>query len=210
MNGGPRNRRRARTPSAIIVPVSAITTTAHQLERTVASLRGLRIEHVAYAVLASGHDGREPEQWDHQTWHEPTYGCQLTTHIGVAFSFIWNNSFGGYGIEVFDRPIEDFLIDVGEPHGPLVLEVNDDSRWFALRDREIVATELGWIEWVSGEPSPISVRLDLVSLDHSAEKQSSVWLAAGHWRDDRFAVGTDDITVIFEAATAARAHLARS
>ena len=97
MNGGPRNRQRARTPSAIIVPVSAIMTTARQLERTVASLRGLRIEHVACAVLAGGHDGREPEQWDRHTWHEPTYGCQLTTHIAVAFSFIWNNSFSGTG-----------------------------------------------------------------------------------------------------------------
>ena len=153
-------------------------------------------------MLASGHDGREPEQWDRQTWHEPTYGCQLTTHIGVAFTFIWNNSFGGYGIEVFDRPIEDFLVDVGEPYGPLVLEVSNDPRWSALRGREIIATELAWIEWVSGEPSPISVRLDL-----DAPKQSSVWLAAGHWRDDGFAVGTDDITVIFDMGTAARAHL---
>jgi hypothetical protein len=190
--------------------VSAITTTVDQLERTVASLRGLRIKHVAYAVLAGGHDGREPEQWDRHTWHKPTYGCQLTTHIGVAFTFIWNNSFGGYGIEVFDRPIEDFLAGVGEPYGPLVLEVNGDPRWCDLRGREIVAAELDWIEWVSGDPSPISVRLDLAPLERDAPNQSSVWLAAGRWRADGFAVGTADITVIFDMATAARAHLARS
>jgi hypothetical protein len=97
----------------------------------------------------------------------------------VAFTFIWNNSFGGYGIEVFDRPIEDVLVGVDEPYGPLVLPVNDDARWSALLGREIIATKLDWIEWVSGDPSPICVRLDFAPLDHDASRQKTLPLIAG-------------------------------
>ena len=89
-----------------------------------ASQRGLRITGVEYALMTgSDESGREPLTWDYDTWHEPTYGCQLAVDIGVVFTFTWGNTFGCYGLEVVDRPIEGFLVNIGEPCGPAVLSL---------------------------------------------------------------------------------------
>jgi hypothetical protein len=104
-----------------------------QLEQTVASLRGLRIAAVRYALMTGGGpDGREPLTWDFDASHEPTHGCQLTMDNGAVFTFTWDSSFGCYGLEVFDRPVEEFVVNIGEPWGPIVLPVDDHARWRRL------------------------------------------------------------------------------
>jgi hypothetical protein len=90
-----------------------------QLERVVASLRGLRLVAVDYAVLTGGADGREVDEWDYEYWHEPTMGVQLRSDIDVAFTFTWGSSLGYHCLEAYDRGIYEFLAHVGEPGGPV-------------------------------------------------------------------------------------------
>jgi hypothetical protein len=203
--------------------------TAAQLERTVASLRGLRIEKVTYALLTGGADGNVPEDWDYAAWHRPTMGCQLTTNTGVEFALVWESSFGEYGVEVFDQSIDGFVAGVGEPYGTAMVSAGDHPRWQALLGREITDTEVGWIRWLSGEPTPLWVRLDFEpvvpnskgsnlrrsnskgsnSRGPDSQEPDSVWFAAGRWDQDGFDTRTDDVTIIFDRAEAAGAELVR-
>ncbi|MEY9861761.1 hypothetical protein ABH935_007404 [Catenulispora sp. GAS73] len=174
-----------------------------QLESIVASLRGLRITRVEYALMTGADElGHEPLTWDYDAWHEPTHGCQLTTDAGV-FTFIWGSTFGCYGLEVFDRSIGEFIINIGEPWGPIVLPVGDHPRWQRLLGREIVNTELAWVDWSSGAATPCWVRLDLAAEQQEGASES-VWIAAGRWDRDRFLFATDDVTTVFDHGEATR------
>ncbi|WP_037603328.1 hypothetical protein [Streptacidiphilus rugosus] len=179
--------------------------THSQLERVVASLRGLRVTGVEYALMTgSDEDGREPLTWDRGTSHEPTHGCRLTTDLGVRFTFTWGNTFGCYGLEVFEQPLEAFLTNIGELWGPVVVPVASHPRWQQLLGREIVGTELAWVDWASGGATPCWVRLDLGPDAMQRSTPESVWIAAGRWQGDRFQFATDDVTVIFDRAEARR------
>jgi hypothetical protein len=175
-----------------------------------ASLRGIRIAAVEYALMTGSDQGEDaPLTWDYGMWHEPTHGCRLVTDLGVVFAFTWGATFGCYGLEVVDRPIEEYLVNIGEPYGPAVLPVGGHPRWQGLLGREIVDTELGWIQWVSGDPTPYWVRPDLGPDESSGSTPQSVWIAAGRWGGDRFLCGTDDVTVIFDRGEAVRTAIIR-
>lgn len=194
--------------SAIITDMTLPRLTQPQLERVVASLRGLRITGVEYALMTGGDEGgREPLTWDYGMSHEPTHGCQLTVDLGVVFTFTWGSTFGSYGLEVFDRPVEEFLVNIGEPCGPAVLPVGGHPRWQRLLGREIIGTELAWVDWLSGEATPCWVRLDLDSNELSGGSLESVWIAAGRWEGDGFLFASDDVTVIFDRAEATRTKI---
>lgn len=181
---------------------------AAHLERLVASLRGLRITAVDYAVLTCGQDGQQPQEWDYDTRHEPSMGCQITTDIAGPFSFIWDSTFGGYGLELHHRPLDQFLANLGEPYGPILVSVGRHPCWQALLDRHIVDTGLGWIEWVSGDPSPCWIRLDLEPDNPPSSRSQSVWLVAGRWHARGYSLATDDVAVIFDRVEAVRAGIA--
>ena len=186
--------------------IPALTTA--QLERVIASLHGLRIIGVDYALLTGGADGREALDWDYGSCHEPTMGIQLSTDAGAVVTMTWGSSFGCYGLEVYDRSIGDFLARVGQPCGPLVLPVGEHPRWRPLLGREIIGTELAWVQWSSSGPTPCWLRLDLASEGEvSSSDPESVWISAGRWERDRFAFATDDVTVIFDGAEAARTRI---
>jgi hypothetical protein len=193
--------------AAIIESMAFHQLTDEQLEHTVSSLRTLRIAQVTYAVLTGGQDLLEPNEWDYRAWHEPTMGCQLTTDTGVEFTLTWHHSFGCYGLEVFDQPIDDFLARTGEPAGPHILTVGDHPQWSMLLGREITGTEVAWMQWVSSDATPAWVRLDFAPSGQLSDEQRSVWFVAGCWRGDRFSIATDDVTVIFDKATATKAGL---
>lgn len=181
---------------------------ATHLQRLVASLRGLRITAVDYAVLTCGQDGHQPQDWDYDTRHEPSMGCQITTDIADRFAFVWDNTFGSYGVELHHRPLDQFLAHLGEPYGPILVPVGEHPRWQALLDRHITETELGWIEWASGDPSPCWIRLELEPDNPASGKAESVWLFAGRWHAHGYSLATDDITVIFDRAEAVQAGIA--
>lgn len=182
--------------------------TAAQLERVIASLRGLRISSVDYAVLTGGSDGHAVLDWDYGTWHEPTMGIQLRPDNGALFTLTWGSSFGCYGLEVHDRGIDDFLARVGEPSGPALVSVGGHPCWRALLGRQITGTELAWVEWVSSDATPCWLRLDFAAdADRSSSSPESVWISVGRWERDRFAFATDDVTVIFDRAEAARTEI---
>jgi hypothetical protein len=107
-------------------------------------------------------------------------------------------------LEVFDHPVEEFLANIGEPCGPAILPVVDHPRWQRLLGREIVDTEMAWVDWLSGEATPCWVRLDLSPNEMPRSTPESVWIAAGRWEGDRFLFATDDVTVIFDRAEATR------
>ncbi|MFD4532007.1 hypothetical protein ACFWNL_06000 [Kitasatospora sp. NPDC058397] len=196
----------------IIVVITGPKTTARQLERTVASLRGLLIDQVDYVVPTGGPDGLEPAEWDLRQGHEPTFGCQFTTHLGVVFTLIWNDSFDGYGIEVFDQPIETFPTRPGNSGFPALISVTDHPRWSGLLHREILHTELAWVEWGSGGATPVWIRLDFAPVRHDQgdpHRSDSVWLVAGRWAQGRFTIPADDLTVMFDESEAVRANLVR-
>jgi hypothetical protein len=109
------------------------------------------------------------------------------------------------------------------------VSAGDHPRWQALLGREITDTEVGWIRWLSGEPTPLWVRLDFEpvvpnskgsnlrrsnskgsnSRGPDSQEPDSVWFAAGRWDQDGFDTRTDDVTIIFDRAEAAGAELVR-
>ena len=64
---------------------------------------------------------------------------------------------------------------------------------------------LAWIDWVSGETTPCWVRLDVA--DDDLRGIESVWIAAGRWDRDRFAIASEEVTVIFDRAEAERTEI---
>jgi hypothetical protein len=67
---------------------------------------------------------------------------------------------------------------------------------------------VAWIDWVSGDPTMCWVRLEFAPADESAHEPDSIWITAGRWNQDQFHFATDDVTVIFDRAEAARAKIA--
>ena len=76
-------------------------------------------------------------------------------------------------------------------------------RWRRLVGREIIGTEMAWVDWDSGDATPCWIRLDLAA-DVQGAEPDSVWIFAGRWYGDRFLFATDDVTVIFDRAEATR------
>ena len=187
--------------------MTAYRLTHAQLERIVASLRGLRITQIDYALLTGGPDGNDILEWDYGAFHEPTMGLQLTSDIGAAFTVTWGSSFGYYSMETHDRTITDLLARIGEPGGPTILAVGHHPRWRHLLGREITNTEAAWIDWVSGDPTICWIRLEFAPADESEHEPESIWIVSGRWNQDRFHLGSDDVTVIFDRAEAARAKV---
>lgn len=191
--------------------MAVLRSTRAELEHIVASLRGRSIAGVRYALLAADHG--EVQLWDHAAAHEPTFGCQLTLDDGVEVTFTWGESFGWPGLEAFRRPVDDFVRNVGEEWGPVIVPVGGHPRWQALLGREITGTELVFSTWSSPgtddvpKPVPSWVRLDLAGGSAGEAPDGTpdaVWIAAGRWEPRGFRWNTDDITVVFERAEAAR------
>lgn len=152
---------------------------------------------MSYAVLAHGEDGLEPETWDYIDWHEATMGCQLTTGTRTEFTFTWHNTFGCYGLEVFEQPLESFPSGVGEPWRPATIIVDCHPRWAALLGREIIGTEIMWHEVNPAETLPLWVRLDFAPADQDRPGSDSAW----------FLGGADDVMVVFDRAAAGRTKM---
>lgn len=55
-------------------------------------------------------------------------GASSSPPTSAVFTVIWDNSFGCYGLELYDRPINGFLARVGEPWGFALLPVSDHPR----------------------------------------------------------------------------------
>jgi hypothetical protein len=179
--------------------------TAAQLERTVASLCGLRITAVDYALGTSSTGGTAPA--DHASQHTLTKGFQITTDIGTGFTFVSGTTFNGNALELYDRPITEVLPNLSEPGAPAVLPSSDHPRWRPLLERTITHASLAWFDWVSGS-APLLIRLDFAPAER--RENSTVWVVSGRWAaDGRFAIGTGELTVIFERTDAVRARVAR-
>ena len=83
----------------------------------------------------------------------------------------------------------------------------DHAHLQPLFGRTITHASLEWIDWTSGS-APLLIRLDFAPAE-PAQPESTVWVAAGCWREKRFTVGTGELTVIFNRADAIRAGLVR-
>ena len=65
--------------------------TADELEATVRSLIGRRIEAVVYCDVSS--DGASEVVWDFDEWHDVVMGVEFTIADGTAYSASWDNAF---------------------------------------------------------------------------------------------------------------------
>lgn len=65
--------------------------TADELEATVRSLIGRRIETVVYYDVSSY--GTSEVVWDFDEWHDVVMGVEFTTADGTAYSASWDNAF---------------------------------------------------------------------------------------------------------------------
>lgn len=182
------------------VPVSS-SLTAVEYERTAAMLRGRRIHRVVYYPLMGGEDGRDVEEWDFGTWHQPTMGVELFTDDGACFSAVWGSSFDHYGLEVFPEPMTAHLRMIGEPGGSAAVAVTDHPRWSSLVDRTLTSVDIAWSQDREGSlRTPAAIRL--------CSREKAVWIAAGspaEWPPtDVHHLGTDDVMVVFTAGFAAK------
>ncbi|WP_327149293.1 hypothetical protein [Nocardia sp. NBC_01329] len=186
-------------PGSNRVERPSVSTAEKHLEAVVADLRGQRLADVVYYPLTTGDDGRCPGEWDFGDWHEPTMGVELLTGSGHRYSAIWNNTFTEYGLEIFPKPMTDFLL-VG-PGGSVAVPVSDHPRWAGLIGENIVAAEICWDHDPSGAVRvPSAIRLGL--------RETAVWIAAGRSSDPGseagFYLGTDDIMVVFSQEMASQ------
>ncbi|MGK8552930.1 hypothetical protein [Nocardia gipuzkoensis] len=157
-----------------------------------AELRGQRLAEIVYYPLTIDDDGRLAEEWDFGDWHQPTMGVELITHIGYRYSAIWNNNFTEYGLEIFPKPMIDFLL-VG-PGGSTAVPVSDHPRWAGLLGKKIIAADICWDHDPRGTiRAPSAIRLGF--------RRNTVWIAAGVSVDTgsatSFWLGTDDVMVVF-------------
>ncbi|MFC0550503.1 hypothetical protein ACFFHJ_06365 [Planotetraspora thailandica] len=175
--------------------------TALEYERTVALLRGRRIQRVIYYPLMSGEDGCEVEDWDFGAWHQPTMGVELFTDDGTRFSAVWGSNFDHYGLEVFPEPMTAHLARVGEPGGSAQVDVTDHARWASLVGRKLTSVDIAWAEGPSNNvQAPDAIRL--------CSRERAVWIAAGrpaaYPPGEAFHLGTDDVMVVFTAELATK------
>lgn len=156
-----------------------------------AELRGHRLADVVYYPLSIDNEGR-PDNWDFGDWHEPTMGVELITDNGHRYSAIWNNTFTEYGLEIFPRPMTDFVL--GGPGGSVAVPVSDHQHWAGLIGKTIIAADICW----DHDPratirAPSAIRLGF--------RGSAIWIAAGIAAPPEsatnFWLGTDDVMVVF-------------
>lgn len=178
-----------------------------QFERVVASLRGLRITEVHYAMLAGAHDRLDTFDWDRGASHEPAIGIQLTTDVGAAFTIIWGSSLGYACMEAHDRTINSFLTRIGEPSGPTILPVGHHPRWRRFLGREITDCTVAWWDWVSGDPTTNWIRIEFAAVGGSGNEPETIWITAGRWAQDSFQHFAQDLTVFFDREEAVRAKI---
>ncbi|GAA2292590.1 hypothetical protein GCM10010149_45340 [Nonomuraea roseoviolacea subsp. roseoviolacea] len=186
------------------VPVSSLLT-AVEYERTAAMLRGRRIHRVVYYPLMRGDDGRDVEEWDFGTWHQPTMGVELFTDDGACFSAVWGSSFDHYGLEVFPEPMTAHLRMIGEPGGSAEVDVTDHPRWSSLVGTDLTCVDIAWCQAPEG-----SLRVPDAIMLRSREK--AVWIAAGspaEWPPTGvYHLGTADVMVLFTAELVAKVGIA--
>ncbi|MFF4779285.1 hypothetical protein ACFY05_41360 [Microtetraspora fusca] len=175
--------------------------TTLEYERTVALLRGRRIERVIYYPLMGGEDGCEVEDWDFGPWHQPTMGVELLTGDGARFSAVWGSSFDHYGLELFPEPMTDHLLGIGEPGGSAQVDVTDHVRWSTLVGGKLTSVDIAWAEGPKhGIRVPDAIRL--------CSRERAVWIAVGRPADyppgAAYYLGTDDVMVVFTTEFAAK------
>jgi hypothetical protein len=177
--------------------------TADELEATVRSLIGRRIDTVVYYDLSA--DDTAEVLWDMGEWHDVVMGVALTTTDGATYSASWDNSFREYGIEVVPAQMSHYLLGIGETDGPRVWEVTEHPRWRALLADPVLDAKVLWDEDPRDETYkvPLAIRLSFPS--------GETWLIAGRsaaWPPDgTFLLGTDDVIVGFTQEFADRLGL---
>ncbi|MFH9353508.1 hypothetical protein [Kitasatospora sp. NPDC017646] len=167
--------------------------TADELETTVQSLIGRRIDRVLYYDLPSY--GASDVDWDFDEWHDVVMGAELTIDNGATYSASWDNSFSHYGTELVQASMGHYLLNIGEADGPRVWEVTDHPRWRVLLADPVADAKVVWDQ----DPRAENHRVPLAI--HLAFPAGDVWLIAGRsatWPPDgTFHLGTDDLIVGF-------------
>lgn len=174
-----------------------------EYERSAESLRGTRLVEVTYYPLSCGDDGKDVEEWDFGSWHQPTMGVGLLAENGTRYSAVWGHSFDYYGLEVFREPISSRLTMIGQPGGTPAVVVTDHPSWSGLIGVPLVGADILWSESDSGLRLPLAVELRAPT--------ATAWLVSGRpaqWPPDgRFWLGTDDVMTVFTHETAAAVGL---
>ncbi|WP_067823492.1 hypothetical protein [Actinomadura kijaniata] len=184
---------------------SAPKLTVEGYERLVAGLRGQTVLTVDYFVLMTGDEGTTPDEWDYGAWHEPTMGIELAMDSGVTYSATWNHTFGHYGLELYQAPMGDFLLNIGGPGGSARTSATGHPLWAAFIAAPIESCHILWSDHEHGPETqiPEAVRLRTAT--------GQVWIAAGrpatYPPNGRFHLCTDDVLVTFDVEMAARVGL---
>ncbi len=176
----------------------SISAAQKNLEALVTGLRGQRLTTVVYYTLSAFDDDELAVEWDFGDWHEPTMGAELSTSDGHRYSAIWNDTFGEFGIEMFPKPMDEFL------GGSVAVPVSDHHRWAGLIGRKIIAADICWRHYPDTPiPVPLAIRLGF--------RKSTIWIAAGVSQDQgsstNFQLGSDDVMVVFTQEMSARIGL---
>ncbi len=142
-----------------------------------------------YYTFSAIEDAALAEEWDFGDWHEPTMGVELITSAGRRYSAIWNDTFNDFGIEIFPKPMDEFL------GGTVVaVPVSDHHRWTGLIGKKIIAADICWRHYPdTAIPTPLAIRLGF--------RKGVVWIAAGishnQGSSTNFQLGSDDVMVVF-------------
>lgn len=178
--------------------------TADIYERRVASLRGRSVVAVDYFVLMVGEEGTDVDEWDYGTWHEPTMGVWLTLDSGEVYAATWDSTFDYYGLEL-QVPTNDYLVRVNQPGGLGRISVTNHPLWAGIVSTPIESCRILWCDEEHGARSPIPDAI------HLRTAMGQAWIAAGRSADyepgGSFYLCTDDVFVVFDVDTAARAGL---
>ncbi|MEZ0110831.1 hypothetical protein ABH920_004846 [Catenulispora sp. EB89] len=179
--------------------------TAERYERLVAGLRGRAIVAVDYCVLMGGEEGTDPDEWDSGAWHEPTMGVELAMDDGNIYTATWGHTFDYYGLELYPAPMSDFLSSIGQPGGSARITASGHRLWAGIVGTPIESCRIHWCGEEDGAPTPVPDAI------HVQTATGQVWIAAGrpaaYPPDGRFHLGTDDVLVVFDDATAAQVGL---
>ncbi|WP_194909556.1 hypothetical protein [Catenulispora rubra] len=121
------------------------------------------------------------------------------------YSATWGHAFDYYGLELYPAPMSDFLSSIGQPSGSARIAASGHRLWAGIVSTPIESCRIHWCGEEHGAPTPVP---DAVHLQTAT---GQVWIAAGRSAtyppDGRIHLGTDDVLVIFDDATTARAGL---
>jgi hypothetical protein len=178
--------------------------TADELETTVRSLIGQRIERITYYDLKV--EGTEEAVWDFDDWHDVVMGIELTTDSEV-YSASWDNSFSyDYGIEMVPAPMTHYLSNIGEIGGTRAWEVTGHPRWRALLTDPVTGARVLWHDDPRDKTFKVPLAIEL------SFPSGEAWLIAGRpaaWPPEgTFLLGTDDLIVAFNRELADHLGLA--